>query len=141
MRLLQVHLAVIRDEKVSPFVKLEIVLPVLWFLLEPLTKNHCMTWSSMINLWIDSTYRILLSSRQRSSNYLEHGFSYWVESTPSSQKFVHAPRTWKNPLPPPPSVDSPNKFFLSPPTKTLLLRFSPSGKIFSPLNKISDFPH
>ena len=50
----QEHLVVIRDEKVSPFVKFEIILPLLCFLLDSLTNKHCRTWSSMINLWIDS---------------------------------------------------------------------------------------
>ena len=50
---LQEHLIVIRDEKVSPFVKFEIILPLL-FLLDPLTNKHCGTCSSMINLRIDS---------------------------------------------------------------------------------------
>ena len=50
----QEHLVVIRDEKVSPFVKFEIILPLLCFLLDPLTNKHCRTWSSMINLWINS---------------------------------------------------------------------------------------
>ena len=45
----QKHLVVIRDEKVSPFVKFEIILPLLCFLLDPLTNKHCGTWSSMIN--------------------------------------------------------------------------------------------
>ena len=31
-----------RDEKVSPFVKFEIILPLLCFLLDPLTNKHCM---------------------------------------------------------------------------------------------------
>ena len=44
----------IRDEKVSPFAKFEIILPLLCFLLDPLTNKHCKAWSSMINLWIDS---------------------------------------------------------------------------------------
>ena len=30
------------------------MLPVLCFLLDPLTNKHSRTWSSMINLWIDS---------------------------------------------------------------------------------------
>ena len=47
-------LVVIRDEKVSPFVKFETILPVLCFLLDHFTNKHCRTWSSMINLWIDS---------------------------------------------------------------------------------------
>ena len=55
---LQEHLVVIRDEKVSPFVKFEKILPLLCFLLDPLTNKHCRTWSSMINLWIDyKTYQ------------------------------------------------------------------------------------
>ena len=55
---LQEHLVVVRDEKVSPFVKLEIILPLLCFLLDSLTNKYCRTWSSMINLWIDfRTYR------------------------------------------------------------------------------------
>ena len=50
----QEHLVVIRDEKVSPFVKFEIILPLLCVLLKLYTNKHCRTWSSMINLWIDS---------------------------------------------------------------------------------------
>ena len=50
---LQEHSDVIRDEKVSPFLKFEIVLLFLCFLLDPLTNKHCKTWSSMINLWIN----------------------------------------------------------------------------------------
>ena len=66
----QEHLVVIRDEKISPFVKPEIILLLLWLLLlDTLTNKHCRTWSSMINLWIDSRncqkQRILLSARQR----------------------------------------------------------------------------
>ena len=49
----QEHLVVIRDKKVSPFVKFEINLPFLCFSLDPLTNKHCRTWSSIINLWID----------------------------------------------------------------------------------------
>ena len=48
------HLTDVRDEKVSHFVKFEIILPLLCFLLDPLTNKHCMTWCSMVNLWIDS---------------------------------------------------------------------------------------
>ena len=43
----------IRAEKVSPFMKFEIILPLLCFLLDLLTNKHCRAWSSMINLWID----------------------------------------------------------------------------------------
>ena len=50
----QEHLVDIRDEEVSPFVKSEIILPLLCFLLDPVTNKHYRTWSSMINLWIDS---------------------------------------------------------------------------------------
>ena len=50
----QEHLVVIRDEKVSLFVEFEIILLLLRFLLDPLTNKHYRTWSSMINLWIDS---------------------------------------------------------------------------------------
>ena len=68
-------LVVIRDENVSFFVKIEIILLFLCFLLDQLTNKHCRTWSSMINLRIDSrTYqkwRVLLSARQMSSNYLQ----------------------------------------------------------------------
>ena len=71
----QEHPVVIRDEKVSSFVKFKIILSLLCSLLDPLTNEHGKTWSSMINLWIDSrTYqklRIPLLARQRSSNYLE----------------------------------------------------------------------
>ena len=69
----QEHLVVIKDEKVRPFVKFEVILPLLCCLLDPLTNKHCSAWSS-ITLWIDSTtcqkYSILLSARQRSNNYL-----------------------------------------------------------------------
>ena len=50
----QEHLVVTRDEKLFPFVKFEIILPLLCFLPNPLTNKHCRTWSFMINLWIDS---------------------------------------------------------------------------------------
>ena len=54
----QEHLVVIRDEKVFPFLKLEIILPLLCFLLDLLTNKYCRTWISMINLWKDSrTYQ------------------------------------------------------------------------------------
>ena len=50
----QEHSVVIRDEKVSPFVKCEIILLLLCFSLDPLPNKHCRTWSSMINLRIVS---------------------------------------------------------------------------------------
>ena len=53
MRLPQEHLVVIRCKKVSPFVKFEIVLPLLCCLLDPLTNKYCRACISMINLWID----------------------------------------------------------------------------------------
>ena len=54
----QWHLVVIREEKVSPFVKFEIILHLLCFILHLLTNKLCRTWSSIINLWIDSrTYQ------------------------------------------------------------------------------------
>ena len=40
--------------KVSSFVKFEIILPLLSFLLDHLTNKHRRTWISLINLWIDS---------------------------------------------------------------------------------------
>ena len=40
------NLVDIRHEKVSPFVKFEIILPLLCFLLDHLTKKHCWAWSS-----------------------------------------------------------------------------------------------
>ena len=51
-------------------------LPLLCFLLDPLTNRHCRAWSSMINLWRDSRtcqkWRILLLARPRFNyNYLE----------------------------------------------------------------------
>ena len=59
------HLVVIKDERICPFVKFEIIRPLLCSFLDPL----------MINLWIDSRtcqkYRIMLSARQRSNNYSE----------------------------------------------------------------------
>ena len=51
---LQEHLVVIRDEKVSPFVKFEIILPLLCFLLDSPTNKHYGTWSFIINLGTDS---------------------------------------------------------------------------------------
>ena len=50
---LQEYLVVIRDEKVSPFVKFEIILLLLCFLLDPLTNKSCRAWRSKIKLWID----------------------------------------------------------------------------------------
>ena len=54
MRLPPEYLAVTRDEKVSPFVKFEVILPLLCFLLDPLTNKHFMTWNFMKDLCIDS---------------------------------------------------------------------------------------
>ena len=54
----QEHLVVIREEKVSPFLKFEIIHFLLCFLLDLLTNKLCKTGNSMINLWIDSrTYQ------------------------------------------------------------------------------------
>ena len=39
----QEHLVAIRDENVSPFVKLEIILPFLCLLLDPFTNKYCKT--------------------------------------------------------------------------------------------------
>ena len=50
----QEHLVVIRDQKVCPFVKFEIILPLLCFLLDPLANKYCRTWRSIIKFWIDS---------------------------------------------------------------------------------------
>ena len=50
----QEHLVVKRDEKVSPFVRFEIILPLLCFLWDSLTNKHCRAWSCLINLWTDS---------------------------------------------------------------------------------------
>ena len=50
----QEKLVVIRDKKISAFEKFEIILPFLCFPLDSLTNKYCRTWSSMINLWIDS---------------------------------------------------------------------------------------
>ena len=66
----------IRHEKVSPFLKFEITLSLLCFLLDPLTNKHYRTRSSMMNLWIDSRtcqkQIILLSIKPRYNyNYLE----------------------------------------------------------------------
>ena len=61
--------------KVSTFMKFEIILPLLCFLLDSLTNKHCKGWSSMLNLEIDfrtcQKVKDLLSARQRSNNYLE----------------------------------------------------------------------
>ena len=71
----QEHLFVIKDEKVCPFVKFEIILPLLCCQLDPLTNKDCRAWRSMINLSINSRncrkYRILLSARQRSNSCTE----------------------------------------------------------------------
>ena len=71
----QEYLVVIRDEKVSPFVKFEIILSLLCFLSYPLTNKQCRAWGFMKNLWIDfrshQKQRIRLSARQRSNNNLE----------------------------------------------------------------------
>ena len=54
----QEHMVVIRQEKISPFVKFEVILHLLCSLLHLLTDKLCKAWSSMINLWIDSrTYQ------------------------------------------------------------------------------------
>ena len=54
----QEHVIIIREEKISPFGKFEIILHLLCVLLHLLTDSLCRTWSSMINLWIDSrTYQ------------------------------------------------------------------------------------
>ena len=47
----QEHLVVIRDEKVCPFVKSEIILPLRCFLWDPLTNKHCRARNFLINLW------------------------------------------------------------------------------------------
>ena len=51
---LQEHLVVIRDEKISPFVKLETILPLLYFFSTPLQVSTAAHGVSMLNLWIDS---------------------------------------------------------------------------------------
>ena len=53
--------------------KFEIILPLLCFLLDPLTNRHCRAWSSMINLWKDSiVFHRFLSARPTCNyNYLE----------------------------------------------------------------------
>ena len=70
----QEYLAVIKDERVCPFVKIKTILHPHFYLLDPLTNKHCRAWSSTINLWIDSStcekYTILLSARERSNNYV-----------------------------------------------------------------------
>ena len=69
------NLVDIRHEKLSLFGKFEIILPLPCFLLGSLTNQHCGTWTSMINLWIDSRTSqklIILSTRPRFNyNYLE----------------------------------------------------------------------
>ena len=51
------HLAVIRDEKLSPFVKFKIILSLPCFLLDSLTNKQWRTLIFMINLRIDSSTR------------------------------------------------------------------------------------
>ena len=69
------HLVDIRHEKVSPFVKFEIILPLFCFLLDPLTSKHCRTWSSMINFsictFLSSNIIYLGQRRQLKSNFLD----------------------------------------------------------------------
>ena len=89
----QEHLVVI---KVPPFVKYKIIQPLLCFLLDSLRNMHCRAWSSMINLWIGSStyqkWRILLSARQRSNNYLE----FSKENVLENMMLSHLPCfTWK----------------------------------------------
>ena len=71
----QEYLVVTKDEKVSPFVKIKIIVPFLCCLLDSLTNKHCRAWSFMKKLWIDSRTcqkkRILLTARQRSNNCLQ----------------------------------------------------------------------
>ena len=50
----QEHFVVNWDDKVSPFIRFEITLPLLCFLLDHVTNKHWRIWNSMINLWIDS---------------------------------------------------------------------------------------
>ena len=49
----QKHLVVIRDKKVSPFVKFKIIPTLLCYLLDSFTYKYCRAWNSMINLWIE----------------------------------------------------------------------------------------
>ena len=42
------------EMKKFPFVKFETIQPLLCFLSDHLTNNHCRTWSPIINLWITS---------------------------------------------------------------------------------------
>ena len=47
------YLTFTTDEKVSPFVKFEIIVPLLCLLLDLFKNKHCRAWISVINLWID----------------------------------------------------------------------------------------
>ena len=92
----QEHMVVMKDEKVCPFVKFDIILPLFCCLLYPLINEHCRTWSSLINLWIYSRnfqkYRILLSARRRYNNYLKLS----KESVMGNMMLSHWPCfTWK----------------------------------------------
>ena len=60
-------------KKVSPFVKIKVIPPLLGCFLDLLTSKYSWPWSSMINLVIDSrtVKQILLSPRGKSNNYLE----------------------------------------------------------------------
>ena len=68
-------MVVIKEEKACLSVKCERILRLLCCLSDSFINKHCRAWSSMISLWIDfrtcQKYRILLSARQRSNNYLE----------------------------------------------------------------------
>ena len=99
----QEHLVVIWYEKVSPFIKFEIMFLLLYFLLEPLTNKPCRVWRSMIHLRIDfrtcQKRRILLSARQGSNNYLElskENFFFWGGEWVGRLMLSHWPcLTWK----------------------------------------------
>ena len=62
------HLVVIRKEKISPFVKFEIILNLLCFILHLLTNKLSRTWSSKITLWIDSRTYIYIKKNHAVSN-------------------------------------------------------------------------
>ena len=67
----QEHLVVMRDEKVSPFVKFEIIQPLLCFLSDPLTNKHCRIWSPIINLCIHPQEHLVVMRDEKVSPFVK----------------------------------------------------------------------
>ena len=98
----QEHLVIIRvikDETVSPFVKFEIILPLLCFSLDPHTNKHCNTWSSMINLSQPAFTSSKLKIETLEQNMFKVLASFWClishfSSSVSTVNFEHVIEGW-----------------------------------------------